>query len=168
MCFRHAAEQTRIENEMESLKELLHTYEQSIERKDQVISNLTRAMQQQKDRFDMLKTFCEWKIRHNDVKREVQPPWNEAIFLLFLEISFLFTSYVYVQRRYYSVSSVIWCNRWNKTCLYTELQINYVGSYWGRGSQQFDVVDIRGKGVPAIWCVVIGGGGGGGPGNLMG
>lgn len=61
----------RLHNEMEGLKELLHTYEQSIERKDQVISNLTRAMQQQRDRFEMLKTFCEWKIRHNDVKREV-------------------------------------------------------------------------------------------------
>ena len=56
---------------MEGLKELLHTYEQSIERKDQVISNLTRALQHQKDRFDMLRTFSEWKIRHNDQRREV-------------------------------------------------------------------------------------------------
>ena len=62
---------TSLQNELESMKELLHTYEQSIERKDDVITNLTRGMQKQKDKFDMLKTFCEWKIKHNDVKREV-------------------------------------------------------------------------------------------------
>ena len=68
-------------NEIDSLKELLHTYEQSMERKDQVISNLTHAMQKQKDRKDMMKQFCDWRIRHNDVKREVwcftdTPLWN--------------------------------------------------------------------------------------------
>ena len=62
---------TSLQNELESMKELLHTYEQSIERKDEVITNLTRGMQKQRDKFDMLKTFCEWKIKHNDVKREV-------------------------------------------------------------------------------------------------
>jgi len=68
---RHAAEKNKLQNEIESLKELLMTYEQSIERKDQVISNLTRGMQRQRDRFEMLKTFCDWKIKHNDKKREV-------------------------------------------------------------------------------------------------
>ena len=61
----------RLQNETEGLKELLLTYEQSIERKDEVIANLTRAMQRQCDKFEMAKTFCEWKIRHNDKKREV-------------------------------------------------------------------------------------------------
>ncbi|KAL3884431.1 hypothetical protein ACJMK2_024570 [Sinanodonta woodiana] len=67
---RHASEKTQLLNELDSLKELLHTYEQSIERKDQVISNLTNAMQKQREKFDMLKKFNEWKIRHNDIKRE--------------------------------------------------------------------------------------------------
>ena len=58
---------------MESLKELLHTYEQSIERKDQVISNLTHAMQKQREKIEMLKKFNEWKLKHIDRKREV---WN--------------------------------------------------------------------------------------------
>jgi centrosomal protein POC5 len=56
---------------MESLKELLHTYEQSIERKDQVISNLTHAMQKQREKIEMLKKFNEWKLKHIDRKREV-------------------------------------------------------------------------------------------------
>ena len=60
-----------MQNETEGVKELLLTYEQSIERKDEVIANLTRAMQRQRDKFEMSKTFCEWKIRHNDKKREV-------------------------------------------------------------------------------------------------
>jgi centrosomal protein POC5 len=56
---------------MESLKELLHTYEQSIERKDQLISNLTHAMQKQREKIEMLKKYNEWKIKHIDRKREV-------------------------------------------------------------------------------------------------
>ncbi len=70
--YRHAHEMTSLRNELESMKELLHTYEQSIERKDDVIGNLTKGMQKQKDKYDMLKTFCEWKIRHNDTRREVR------------------------------------------------------------------------------------------------
>ncbi|KAK2156598.1 hypothetical protein LSH36_209g04027 [Paralvinella palmiformis] len=56
---------------MDGLRELLHTYEQSIERKDQVIANLTHALQKQKEKFEMLRTFSEWKISLNDKKREV-------------------------------------------------------------------------------------------------
>lgn len=72
MRCRHIAERSRLQNDIESLKELLHTYEESIERKDQVINNLTQGLQQQKAKHEMLRTFCEWKIRHNDVKREVR------------------------------------------------------------------------------------------------
>ena len=74
---------TSLQNELESMKELLHTYEQSIERKDEVITNLTRGMQKQKDKFDMLKTFCEWKIKHNDVKREVHEQLSTGIKVCF-------------------------------------------------------------------------------------
>lgn len=68
---KHAAEKNQVLNEMESLKELLHTYEQSIERKDQVISNLTHAMQKQREKIEMLKKFNEWKLKHIDRKREI-------------------------------------------------------------------------------------------------
>ena len=54
------------------MKELLHTYEQSIERKDQVIANLTNGLHKQKEKLEMAKTFSEWKIRHNDSQREVR------------------------------------------------------------------------------------------------
>lgn len=53
------------------MKELMHTYETSIQRKDQVISNLTQALSKQKDKQDAMKTFSEWKVQHVDLKREV-------------------------------------------------------------------------------------------------
>ncbi|XP_030842635.1 centrosomal protein POC5 isoform X1 [Strongylocentrotus purpuratus] len=61
----------RVQNEIENQKELLHTYEQSVERKDHIISNLTRAVQKEKDRFEMLGRFQSWKLRHSEDKRQV-------------------------------------------------------------------------------------------------
>lgn len=69
--YRHASEKTKLLDEMNALKELLATYEKSISRKDQVISNLTHALQKQRDKGEMMRTFCEWKLKHNDMKREV-------------------------------------------------------------------------------------------------
>ena len=71
VVFRHASEKTQLLQEINNLKELLNTYEKSIERKDQVISNLTGALQKQKDKHEMMRKFCDWKIKHNDVRREV-------------------------------------------------------------------------------------------------
>jgi len=53
------------------MKELLHTYETSLARKDSVISNLTRALQTSKERQDMLRALGQWKLRMNDEKRQV-------------------------------------------------------------------------------------------------
>ena len=61
----------QLQNDIENLKELLHTYEVSIERKDGVVSNLTRALQRQKERFEMLRRFEAWKLRHSEDRREV-------------------------------------------------------------------------------------------------
>ncbi len=63
---------TSLRNELESVRELLHTYEQSVARKDDVIANLTRGMRAQRDRMETLKAFSEWRIKHNDAKREVR------------------------------------------------------------------------------------------------
>jgi hypothetical protein len=60
-----------LQNDIEALRELLATYEQSIQRKDQVISNLTAGLQHHRNRMEMQRTFSEWKIKHNDARREV-------------------------------------------------------------------------------------------------
>ncbi|XP_048750876.2 centrosomal protein POC5-like [Ostrea edulis] len=65
-----ASERTSLQNEIERMKELLHTYEASVQRKDQVISNLTQALSKQREKQDALRTFSDWKIQHIDLKRE--------------------------------------------------------------------------------------------------
>lgn len=66
----YSGDMRRQVDETESVKELLNTYEQSIERKDQVIANLTASLQSHRDKMEIQKSFSEWKIKHNDVKRE--------------------------------------------------------------------------------------------------
>ncbi|XP_033098035.1 centrosomal protein POC5-like [Anneissia japonica] len=68
---RHSQEVNQLQDEIARLQELLHTYQQSTERKDGVITNLTNAMQKQKQRFEMLKKFNWWKLRHSEDRREV-------------------------------------------------------------------------------------------------
>ncbi|KAL9985881.1 hypothetical protein ACROYT_G008332 [Oculina patagonica] len=57
-------------NEMESQKELLLTYEQTLSHKDSIVANITNAIQKQKERSELMKAFTLWKIRHCDEKRE--------------------------------------------------------------------------------------------------
>ncbi|XP_042310339.1 centrosomal protein POC5 isoform X2 [Sceloporus undulatus] len=61
---RHAAHVRQLMNQMENLKELLHTYEISIGRKDEVIANLTHAIEKQKDRIELMKKFTKWRLQH--------------------------------------------------------------------------------------------------------
>ena len=73
-----AAERANLQNEIERMKELLHTYETSIQRKDQVISNLTQALGKQRDKQEAMRTFSEWKVQHVDLKREVSQGEREV------------------------------------------------------------------------------------------
>ena len=42
-----------------------------MERKDNIISNLTSAVYRQRDKIELMRNFCNWRIQHNDAKREV-------------------------------------------------------------------------------------------------
>ena len=68
---RQAAEIRQLQDEMEEMKELLHTYEQTLSRKDQVITNLTTGIQKSKEKLQLAHTFSDWKLSHSDSKREV-------------------------------------------------------------------------------------------------
>ncbi|XP_017663810.1 PREDICTED: centrosomal protein POC5 isoform X2 [Lepidothrix coronata] len=61
---KHAAHVKQLCNEMENLKELLHTYEISIARKDEVITNLTQAIEKEKERVELMRKFTLWRIQH--------------------------------------------------------------------------------------------------------
>ncbi|NXQ43920.1 POC5 protein, partial [Catharus fuscescens] len=67
---KHAAQVKQLQNEMENLKELLHTYEISISRKDEVITNLTQALEKQKERVELLRKFTLWRIQHVKAKQK--------------------------------------------------------------------------------------------------
>ncbi|XP_035748710.1 centrosomal protein POC5 isoform X3 [Egretta garzetta] len=68
---KHAAHVRQLSNEMENLKELLHTYEISIGRKDEVIANLTQALERQKERVELMRKFTLWRIQHVKAKQEL-------------------------------------------------------------------------------------------------
>ncbi|NXA58392.1 POC5 protein, partial [Mohoua ochrocephala] len=68
---KHAARVKQLQNEMENLKELLHTYEISISRKDEVvITNLTQALEKQKERVELMRKFTLWRIQRVKTKQE--------------------------------------------------------------------------------------------------
>ncbi|NXG61540.1 POC5 protein, partial [Hemiprocne comata] len=68
---KHTAHVRRLSNEMENLKELLHTYEVCIGRKDEVvIANLTQALERQKERTELMRKFTLWRIQHVNAKQE--------------------------------------------------------------------------------------------------
>ncbi|NXY43090.1 POC5 protein, partial [Ceuthmochares aereus] len=68
---KHAAHVRQLSNEMENLKELLRTYEISIGRKDEVvITNLTQALERQKERVELMRKFTLWRVQHVKAKQE--------------------------------------------------------------------------------------------------
>ncbi|RDD47535.1 Centrosomal protein POC5 [Trichoplax sp. H2] len=67
---RHVIEIEKYNSEIESLKELLSTYEHSIQRKDCVVSDLTKALEKQRERLALSQQFCKWKLHLFDKKRE--------------------------------------------------------------------------------------------------
>ncbi|KAM9138551.1 centrosomal protein POC5 isoform 2-T2 [Pangshura tecta] len=67
---KHAAHVRQLNNQMENLRELLHTYEISIGRKDEVITNLSHAIDKQKERIELMKKFTRWRIQHVEARQE--------------------------------------------------------------------------------------------------
>ncbi|XP_030898598.1 centrosomal protein POC5 isoform X2 [Melopsittacus undulatus] len=67
---KHASHVRQLSNEMANLKELLRTYEISIGRKDEVIINLTKALERQKEKIELMRNFTLWRIQHIKAKQE--------------------------------------------------------------------------------------------------
>ncbi|CAD5116684.1 DgyrCDS5548 [Dimorphilus gyrociliatus] len=58
------------QKQIDSLKEVLNSYEQTCHKKDTIINNLSKSLQKSKDKMETLKTFCEWRLNHADSARE--------------------------------------------------------------------------------------------------
>ncbi|NWV31183.1 POC5 protein, partial [Grantiella picta] len=68
---KHAAQVKQLQNEMENQKELLHTYEISISRKDEVvITTLTKSLEKQRERVELMRKFTQWRIQRIKSKQE--------------------------------------------------------------------------------------------------
>ena len=74
-------ESSKLQEELTSLRQVLLTYETSVQRKDDVISNLSRALQNQKEKLALMRHFSEWKQQHGDLSREVGF-WFSVVFLV--------------------------------------------------------------------------------------
>uniref|UniRef100_A0AAQ5YJY2 Centrosomal protein POC5 n=1 Tax=Amphiprion ocellaris TaxID=80972 RepID=A0AAQ5YJY2_AMPOC len=67
---RHATQTAGLKSELNSLKELLQTYETSNKRKDEVIGNLSQVLDRQKDKLEKMRAFTHWRLQHTEAKEE--------------------------------------------------------------------------------------------------
>ncbi|XP_026178405.1 centrosomal protein POC5 [Mastacembelus armatus] len=67
---RCAAQTDGLKAELDSLKGLLHTYETSNQRKDEVIVNLSRVLDRQKQKLEKMRAFTHWRLQHTEAKEE--------------------------------------------------------------------------------------------------
>ncbi|OXB80908.1 UNVERIFIED_CONTAM: hypothetical protein H355_016925 [Colinus virginianus] len=67
---KHAEHVKQLSNEIDNLKELLRTYEISIGRKDEVIMNMTEALERKKERIELMRKFTLWRIQQIKAKQE--------------------------------------------------------------------------------------------------
>ncbi|CAB1322082.1 unnamed protein product [Coregonus sp. 'balchen'] len=69
---KHAACIAGLTAKMDNLKELLHTYETSNQRKDEVIVNLSQTVDRQRERLELMRTFTHWRLQHSEARKEVR------------------------------------------------------------------------------------------------
>ncbi|XP_034728427.1 centrosomal protein POC5 isoform X2 [Etheostoma cragini] len=67
---RCAAQTAGLRSELDSLKGLLHTYETSNQRKDEVIVNLSQVLDRQKEKLEQMRAFTHWRLQHAAAKEE--------------------------------------------------------------------------------------------------
>ncbi|KAK6306259.1 hypothetical protein J4Q44_G00231840 [Coregonus suidteri] len=67
---KHAACIAGLTAKMDNLKELLHTYETSNQRKDEVIVNLSQTVDRQRERLELMRTFTHWRLQHSEARKE--------------------------------------------------------------------------------------------------
>ncbi|XP_071396014.1 centrosomal protein POC5 [Centroberyx affinis] len=67
---KYAAQTAGLKAQLGSLKELLHTYETSNQRKDEVIVNLSQVLDRQKEKLEKMRALTHWRLQHIDAKEE--------------------------------------------------------------------------------------------------
>uniref|UniRef100_UPI00398F6881 centrosomal protein POC5 isoform X2 n=1 Tax=Pristiophorus japonicus TaxID=55135 RepID=UPI00398F6881 len=54
----------------QNLNELVCTYEDSVRRKDEVISNLIHGIKNLKEKIELMRRFTQWRLQHSEAKME--------------------------------------------------------------------------------------------------
>ncbi|XP_069818876.1 centrosomal protein POC5 isoform X2 [Dendropsophus ebraccatus] len=67
---KHTEHFTHLSNQIDGLQALIQTYETSIQRKDEVISNLTHALEKQKEKTELMRTFSHWRLQQIEARQE--------------------------------------------------------------------------------------------------
>ncbi|CAI9624458.1 unnamed protein product, partial [Staurois parvus] len=67
---KHAEHITHLSNQIDNIKGLLQTYETSIRRKDEVISNLTHALEKHKEKIELMRAFTHWRLQQIEARQE--------------------------------------------------------------------------------------------------
>ncbi|XP_068104882.1 centrosomal protein POC5 [Hyperolius riggenbachi] len=67
---KHTEHITHMSNQIDNLQGLLQTYETSIRRKDEVISNLTRALEKHKEKIELMRAFTHWRLQQIEARQE--------------------------------------------------------------------------------------------------
>ncbi|XP_019722556.1 centrosomal protein POC5 isoform X2 [Hippocampus comes] len=66
----HLGQNEALKTELDSLKELLHTYETSNKRKDEMIRNLSVVLSRQKQKLEKMRAFTQWRLQYSEAKEE--------------------------------------------------------------------------------------------------
>ncbi|KAI2664450.1 Centrosomal protein POC5 [Labeo rohita] len=69
---KHAAHMAAVNAEMDGLKDLLNTYKISNQRKDEVIANLSRAVDRQREKLELMRSFTQWRLQQCAAREEAQ------------------------------------------------------------------------------------------------
>ncbi|XP_066458970.1 centrosomal protein POC5 isoform X2 [Eleutherodactylus coqui] len=67
---KHAEHITHLSTQIDRLQTLIQTYETSIHRKDEVISNLTHALEKQREKTELMRTFSHWRLQQIEARQE--------------------------------------------------------------------------------------------------
>ncbi|XP_018423334.1 PREDICTED: centrosomal protein POC5, partial [Nanorana parkeri] len=67
---KHAEHITHLSSQIDNLQGLLQTYETSIRRKDEVISNLTHAFEKHKEKIELMRAFTHWRLQQIEARQE--------------------------------------------------------------------------------------------------
>ncbi|XP_016106419.1 centrosomal protein POC5-like [Sinocyclocheilus grahami] len=69
---KHAAHMAAVNAEMDGLKDLLNTYKTSNQRKNEVIVNLSRAVDRQREKLELMSSFTQWRLQQCAAREEAQ------------------------------------------------------------------------------------------------